>query len=69
MTTSFGQMLRKLRKERKWTQEDLSKKIGISKIQICHLEKGHSIPSSSTLNKIVKVFGVDFDTLYDATLR
>ena len=67
--TSFGQMLKKLRKEKRWTQTELSEKTGISVVQICQLEQGKYKPSSKTLTKLVNVFGVDFETLYNATLR
>lgn len=66
---TFGQMLKSLRKERRWTQSQLSEKIGISVIQICQLEQGKYKPSSRTLNKLVNVFGVEFETLYNATLK
>ena len=66
---TFGQMLKSLRKERHWTQSQLSEKIGISVIQICQLEQGKYKPSSRTLNKLVNVFGVEFETLYNATLK
>jgi repressor LexA len=62
--STFGQVLRSLRKEKKWTQVELSEKSGISKIQICHLERGKSNPTPRTLSKLVKVFDVDFETLY-----
>ena len=67
--TSFGQMLKKLRKEKRWTQTELSEKTGISVVQICQLEKGKYKPSSKTLTKLVNVFDVDFETLYNTTLK
>lgn len=66
---TFGQMLKKLRKEKRWTQTELSKKAGISIVQICQLEQGRYKPSSKTLTKLVNVFGVDFETLYNTTLN
>jgi repressor LexA len=64
--TEFGQMLKKLRKERNWTQTELSEKSGISKVQVCHLERGKFTPTPKTLAKLVKVFDIDFETLYKA---
>lgn len=49
----LGSLIRKTRKERKLTQEQLGKKIGVQKAQISKLESG---ASSATIDTILKVF-------------
>ena len=49
----LGSLIRKTRKERKLTQEQLGKKIGVQKAQISKLENG---ASSATIDTILKVF-------------
>lgn len=49
----LGESLRKLRKNKRLTQEQLGKFIGVQKAQISKLENG---ANSATINTVVKVF-------------
>lgn len=49
----LGETLKQLRKEKKMTQEELGKLIGVQKAQISKLENG---ASSATVSTILKVF-------------
>jgi len=48
----IGTNIRKLRKEKKLTQEQLAKKIGITSFHLLGLEKGNRTPSIKLLEKI-----------------
>jgi HTH-type transcriptional regulator / antitoxin HipB len=49
----LGRMIKKLRKERKLTQEELGHLIGVQKSQISKIESGSN---SATVDTIIKVF-------------
>lgn len=48
--------IKELRKARKMTQEDLSKKVGVSRQSIIAIESGKYKPSLELAYKIAKVF-------------
>lgn len=50
----LGRMIKKTRQERRLTQEQLGKRVGVQKAQISKLESGSN---SATINTILKVFG------------
>jgi DNA-binding XRE family transcriptional regulator len=63
----LGSLIRKTRKERKLTQEQLGKKIGVQKAQISKLENG---ASSATIDTILKVFNaMKADVFFKVELR
>jgi DNA-binding XRE family transcriptional regulator len=63
----LGSLIRKTRKERKLTQEQLGKKIGVQKAQISKLENG---ASSATIDTILKVFNaLKADVFFKVELR
>lgn len=51
--------IRRLRNERKWSQEDLSERTGLHRTYISHIENGKREISVETLCKIAKGFDVD----------
>jgi len=53
-----------LRKEHNLTQEQLGKKINVTKVSISGYENGNRTPDSDTLNKIADFFDVTTDYLY-----
>lgn len=60
---SFPRKLRQLRLNHGLTQEQLGKKIGVSKVSISGYENGNRTPDLATLKKIADVFGVSLDEL------
>lgn len=50
--------IKKLRKDRKLTQIEFAKKIGIAQSSLSEIEKG-TIPSAEILIKICSIFGID----------
>lgn len=59
----FPKRLKQLRKERKLTQEELGKKINVSKVSISGYESGSRNPDTETLKKIADLFDVSIDYL------
>ena len=54
----FGERLRKLRKERKLTQKELSLKSGISQQAISNTETGRTYPESETIRLLANVLKI-----------
>lgn len=61
---NFGEKLRELRTQHKWTQSELSKKIGVSLRTVVSYESGKSYPKQREIyKKIATLFGVDVNYL------
>ena len=60
---NIGSQIRKLRRERDWTQAELAERIGIDKRNISRYESGHADPRRKTLLKLAEVFNVDVQEL------
>jgi transcriptional regulator with XRE-family HTH domain len=59
MKTALGERLRRLRKEKEWTMEQLAEAAGVSKSYIWELEnRPAQRPSADKLNGIAKALGV-----------
>lgn len=61
MTTS--EKIRKLRREKDWTQEELGQRVGIDKRNISRYETGNLNPSKKTLTKFASALGVNVEEL------
>lgn len=59
--------LKDLRKEHDLTQEDMAKKIGITKSAYGYYEQEKTIPDAYTLEKLADIFGVSTDYLLGKT--
>ncbi|WP_050184329.1 helix-turn-helix domain-containing protein [Domibacillus robiginosus] len=59
----IGERLKKLRKEKKLTQEELGKKVNVTKVSISGYETGNRSPDSETLQKLADFFNVSIDYL------
>jgi len=60
---ALDKTIKTLRTERGWTQDTLSRKIGISPKMISFYELGERKPSRDTLIKLAEVFGIPLDRL------
>jgi len=70
----FGKYLRKIREERKITQEEIAKALGYkNNSYIARIERGDFLPSRENLKKIAKVLKVPFkeldSMLFEAKIR
>ena len=61
----FGRKLRKLRRERDLTQEQLAEMIGISVESISNIERGIFAPSFETLERLRDVFNLTVSEMFD----
>ena len=62
---TVGARLRTLRKERHLTQTELARQIGIQQSDLSRMEKGEYRVSLDNLFKILAVFDVSFNDLFD----
>ncbi len=60
---NFGEKLRDLRNEKKWTQPELADAIGIEQSYLSKLENERSMPSDNTLSRILEVFEIGIGEL------
>lgn len=68
MTTlqkKIGAKVRRLRKKHGYTQEQLSELLDIGIRSLGKIETGNSFPSTETLEKILKVFKISAQELFD----
>lgn len=62
----FGANLERMRKAKKWTQEELADKLDLHNSYIGLMERGERIPSLFTVEDAAKVFGVPVATMIAA---
>lgn len=61
----FGQSIRRLRKERGWTQDELAARIGTSKQVVSTYELGKRTPHIAVAQKYADIFGVALEEMLD----
>lgn len=61
----IGQKLKQLRRELKYTQEDLAYKVGVDRSYMGFLERGEKNPTLSTLIKVAKALKVSLKDLLE----
>lgn len=59
----FREKLQELRKQEKWTQEQLAERIHISRAAVSKWESGRGFPNIEALKNLARVFGVSVDQL------
>lgn len=59
----FGQRLASIRKEKKMSQNDLAKRVGVARPSVTQWESGAKIPSMASLEKISSALDVSLDWL------
>ncbi len=60
----LGMRIKFLRKQRKWSQEDLALNANVNKNYICDLENGRRNPSLDILERIAVGLGVSLEELF-----
>ena len=61
----LGRRIKKLREETNLSQEELSKKVGISRVSISQIEKGERKVSAEEISRISQIFNISSDILLD----
>lgn len=60
---SIGSQIKLLRKERKWTQQQLAKNINVSSQVISNWERGYTTPTAKDIAILAKAFNVDINMI------
>lgn len=60
----LGMRIKFLRKQRKWSQEDLALESNINKNYICDLENGRRNPSLDVLERLCFAFQISLEELF-----
>lgn len=63
MSNTIGNNIRKMRKERHISQEELSKQLNIRRQTISSYERGKSIPDIYILIQMARIFQISLDEL------
>src|SRR5665647_879550 len=64
MTQTMGQIIKRLRKERNFTQDELAEQLNISTAAISKWENNTSMPDISQVVPLATVFGISTDVLF-----
>ena len=65
MSENMGEVIRRLRKERDLTQEELAEQIGVTSQAVSKWENNTGLPDISQVIPLANFFGVSTDTLFD----
>ncbi len=65
---TLGQVLRRLRKDRKLNQEDVSKYLGVERVTCSAYENDRVIPPADKLYKLAEFYGISIELLAFKTL-
>ncbi|MGH9248098.1 MAG: helix-turn-helix transcriptional regulator [Acidimicrobiales bacterium] len=66
MTIAAGDLIRSRRKDRKWTQAQLGKRLGVSQVAVSEWETGKSTPSD--MGGLARELGIELDELFAAAV-
>lgn len=64
----IGERIKTIRQNKKWTQEQLAEKLGLSAVYIGLIERGEKIPKLETFINIANCLEVSADTLLEDVL-
>ena len=67
MTDMLGERLKKIRKEKKITQDEIAIFLGVKRQTYSAYERGVSVPDSLTLKKLADYFEVSTDFFFQTT--
>lgn len=65
MSQSFGEVLRRLRVEKGFTQQQLADQMNLDRTNITNWETGRRMPDVATVSRLAEALGVDTATLID----
>ena len=61
----FSQIVKQLRQERGWSQQEVADRVGLNKMTISQYENGKRKPSFEMIEALAEVFHVDLNYLLD----
>jgi transcriptional regulator with XRE-family HTH domain len=59
----FAQVLRQLREERGWSQEQLAERADLNRSYLGEVERGRAVPSIITVSKLASALNIQMSTL------
>ena len=59
----IGQIIRKYRKSKNMTQEEMAERLGVTAPAVNKWERGNSLPDITLLAPIARLLGISLDTL------
>lgn len=59
----ISERIKQLRKQNKWTQQDLANRLHVGKTTVSNYETGHSDPNIDMINQLSKIFEVSIGNL------
>ncbi len=62
---SFAENLKKIRKHRGMTQEELAELVNVAPRHISFIETARSFPSTDLMERLCKVLNINYSTLFD----
>ena len=62
-----GEEIRRLRKEKKWTQQDLANEVGVAKTTVLDWEKNRYSPEGKNVNNLARALNVSIAYLMGET--
>lgn len=62
---TFGENIRQIRKINGLTQADFGKKLNVAQVTVSAWEMGTKLPEINTIIKIIKMFDVTFEELFE----
>jgi transcriptional regulator with XRE-family HTH domain len=60
----FSQVLRQLREERGWSQEQLAERADLNRSYLGEVERGNAVPSIITVSKLAKALEIQMSALF-----
>jgi len=63
ISTKLGQNLKKIRIQKKMSQGDIARTLGVDRGYISNIENGKKNPTLATIDKLAKALGVTADEL------
>ena len=65
----FGDMIKKIRREKNLTQRELAEKLGVTYQAVSKWETGKNLPDIAIIKQIAEEFSIDLSILFDVNLK
>ena len=69
MTVFFGDTLKKLRAEKGLSQNEIAKRMYVTKVTVSRWENGNRLPDAAMIYRLSEVLGVDINVLFSAAAQ
>lgn len=66
---NLGDKIKRMRKSKGWTQEQLAEKIGIDNKHLSRIEKGYHNPNYQIIKKLAQIFNFDIRNFEDISIN